>query len=306
MITIEYRLVIIGLLLTTAMQAQVSGTVRDSLTGEPLSYVNIWVAGQNIGSTSDEEGRFELERAKVGDTIVLSAVGYASVSVAAADAKLDVSLAPAFVELEGMTVTPHRDRAKQTVGDFERKEVSFYYGCSTPWLVARYFPYDSLYASTPYFRTVHILTRSRLRHATMHVRLYEQGEDGLPGALLHDQPIVAKIKKGKRVTKVDLRREGLRVPESGFFVAVEWLILPENRYYYTYTTDDSGYEVETYNYQPTVGGILRRKPFTYTYLKGEWTATTGSAEDFKLDDFVSGKDANDLYMLPAIEVELMD
>ena len=35
--------------------SQIRGVVKDSLTGNPIPYVNIWVENENIGTTSEEK-----------------------------------------------------------------------------------------------------------------------------------------------------------------------------------------------------------------------------------------------------------
>jgi hypothetical protein len=57
-----------------SLSAQTRGTVIDSL-GMPIPYVNIWVDGENIGTTSQEDGTFTLNSSKE-KVLVFSAVGF--------------------------------------------------------------------------------------------------------------------------------------------------------------------------------------------------------------------------------------
>lgn len=49
--------------------------IIDSKTKEKIPYVNIWVENENIGTTSNEKGEFEL---KINNTkiILFSAIGF--------------------------------------------------------------------------------------------------------------------------------------------------------------------------------------------------------------------------------------
>lgn len=57
-------------------QQEVSGTVVDAETGEPLPGVNIIVKDTNIGTSTDLNGEFVLDVETLQDTLVISFVGY--------------------------------------------------------------------------------------------------------------------------------------------------------------------------------------------------------------------------------------
>ena len=49
------------LLISFSLSAQIKGVVKDSISGKPIAYVNIWVENENIGTTSEENGSFSLD-----------------------------------------------------------------------------------------------------------------------------------------------------------------------------------------------------------------------------------------------------
>ena len=56
--------------------SQVTGKVSDP-TGEPLPYVNIYIEGSFSGTTSNENGDYELEVSEDGSyTVVFQSLGY--------------------------------------------------------------------------------------------------------------------------------------------------------------------------------------------------------------------------------------
>jgi len=59
-----------------ALAQQVSGTVRDAQTGDPLPGVNVVVKGTTLGTATDLEGRYSLTVPSLQDTLVFSFVGY--------------------------------------------------------------------------------------------------------------------------------------------------------------------------------------------------------------------------------------
>ena len=51
-------------LISFSLSAQIRGVVKDSISGEPIPYVNIWVENETIGTTSEADGTFFLEASK--------------------------------------------------------------------------------------------------------------------------------------------------------------------------------------------------------------------------------------------------
>ena len=88
---IRYVGVLVLALINTAVWAQtVSGTVTDE-NNQPLPGATIVVQGTNTGTTSDFDGNYQI-RARQGQTIVFSYVGYATQNVVVNSTTLDVSL----------------------------------------------------------------------------------------------------------------------------------------------------------------------------------------------------------------------
>ena len=81
-------------------EIEVSGTVADAQTGEPLPGVNIVVEGTTVGTSTDMDGNYTLE-APSDATLVFSFVGYQEVTVnIEGRQQIDVEMKQAVTELE--------------------------------------------------------------------------------------------------------------------------------------------------------------------------------------------------------------
>jgi hypothetical protein len=60
--------------------AQVSGTIVDDRSGEPLIGASVLIKGTSTGAISDFDGKFSLD-AKQGDVLTISYIGYANKSL---------------------------------------------------------------------------------------------------------------------------------------------------------------------------------------------------------------------------------
>lgn len=91
-----------------------SGIVKDSITGEPLSYVAVLFKGSTIGAMTDDNGAFTLQNDKGYTEIVISSIGYVEKSVKLKAGRkndgLAVMLRPTSYELTEVVVKPKRER----------------------------------------------------------------------------------------------------------------------------------------------------------------------------------------------------
>lgn len=87
----------------------VSGVVTDSVTGEPLPYVNIYLKGSDLGVTADGEGKFRLKTSKNFIALQVSSLGYATkdfyVNKGKENIGVNIRLAPSGTVLEEVVVT---------------------------------------------------------------------------------------------------------------------------------------------------------------------------------------------------------
>ena len=88
---------------TFAQDRTVSGTVSDA-SGLPIPGANVQVKGKSKGVQTDFDGKFKIQAAAT-DVLVFSYVGMKAQEVKASSASVNVKLASAATELEGLVVT---------------------------------------------------------------------------------------------------------------------------------------------------------------------------------------------------------
>src|SRR5690625_2833874 len=100
------------------IQEQVGGQVTDAETGETLPGVNILVKGTTIGSSTDQDGNFELTVPSLEDTLVVSFIGYQTEEVPISGrSKIDIRLIPGAIMGEEMVVVGYgTQRAEEVTG----------------------------------------------------------------------------------------------------------------------------------------------------------------------------------------------
>lgn len=93
---------------------KISGRATDGVAKEPLPFINIYLQGTNIGTTTDINGRYVLETKKMSDTIVASCVGYHTMKTKISSALLQTinfEMERADVNLEEIIILPGENPA---------------------------------------------------------------------------------------------------------------------------------------------------------------------------------------------------
>ncbi len=280
------RLVTILLLCCTQYcLGQIKSVIVNSETQEPIPYVNIWIENENIGTTSDENGVFSLNSENTKN-IIFSAIGFETTKINTENIQGKVSLKPKNIELSEVIITPQKRSQKLVIGKFKKSKINHYFGAGgskTPWIVARYFPYKSEYKNTPFLMKIRMLTDSDVKNAKFNIRLYRVDKNGKPSAYLYDKNIIGIARKGKHITEFDIADLQIKFPQEGFFIAVEWLVIPENKHEYSYTMKGSKKKYKGFSYEPAIGTVpTPTNENTWIFVAGKWKKIpTKAGEDLK-------------------------
>jgi hypothetical protein len=287
------------LILSNLALSQISATVINEETKAGIPFVNIWVENQNRGVTSNTQGEFVIN-ASESATLVFSAIGFETTYFSADSIDELVTMKPVVNQLDEIVLRPKIGDKKLKIGSFKRGKINHYFACGLkPWISARFFKYDSIVEQTIFLKKISILTDSNIKNSQFNLRLYGINENGAPEGYIYDQNIIVTAKKGKRVTKVDLTELNIQFPESGFFVAVEWLIIADNKHDNEYQMKGSKNKDSFVTYEPSIGTIpTENDENSWVFMNGRWSKV------WKVFSISNKKNENNKYNLLAIELTL--
>ena len=220
------------LVFTNLLSAQIKGVVKDSITGKPISYANIWVENENIGTTCESNGEFEIKATK-DKKLIVSIIGYYS-KKCLLNSNNEILLKQKLIELEKVTVFNYKNLETFKVGNSEFKRITYLQG-KYPQVLAKKFDYDSIYNRTPYLKEIEVFTKSEVKNATFKLRilLYDKITD-LPIIDLVDEDIIVTVKKGRNKTIINVSKYKIKFPESGIVIGLESMIIDANKYTESY------------------------------------------------------------------------
>lgn len=277
---------------------QIKAVIFDNETKEKISYVNIWIGNENIGTTSNENGEFFIENSK-GEILVLSSLGYETMKINLKEVPSEIFLIPKSYELDEVIVSTKKESKEKTIGAFQDSEIGYYYATKkNPEIKARLFDYDASYSETPFLKSIKFRINSDIKNAKFNIRFYSIGDNGQPDKPIYEKNIIGISKKGTKNLEIDLSDLNIYFPKDGLFISYEWLIIEENEFNISVPIQDSNKRIEKTLYEPKVGLLpVSKNTNSWLYKNGKWE----KVERFKGN---SPKPYLDNYGILAIELTL--
>ena len=258
-------------LITFSLSAQVKGVVKDSITGEPIPFVNIWVENENIGTTSETNGSFTLD-IKDDKKLIFSALGYETKIISSKSEIIYLKLI--VYELNEVVVENSKKTKEIKLGSFKKGKIKLYYGSGIkPTTLAKKIEFTDEVSNYPFLKEISFLSLCQIKKAKIILRFFELDNNGLPGADYLNENIIIEVKEGKNINKIDLEKYNIKIPKKGIFIAFEWMIIEDNKYTFEYTIEEEDNKIKHKNgltYQPIIGTIPSEEQSSWQFSQGKW------------------------------------
>jgi hypothetical protein len=258
---------------TLSLSAQIKGVVKDSISGKPIAYVNIWVESENSGTTSEENGSFSLD-IQEEKNIVFSALGYETKILKSTEIG-NVSLVQKTYLMPEIVLQASKGTKQIKISNYKKSKINHYYGAGKqPTIIARKIDFNEEIKKHQFLKEIKFLSTSQIEKSKIMLRFFEVDKEGKPGNDYLEKNIVLEIKKGKNNNIIKLEEYNIKIPENGIFIAFEWMIIEENIYRFEYTKSEEEHKIKHYdglNYQPHIGTVPSETQTSYTYSKGNWS-----------------------------------
>ncbi|MBF6641456.1 carboxypeptidase-like regulatory domain-containing protein [Flavobacterium sp. J49] len=249
-----------------AERNEVKGVVKDSLSGQPIPYVNIWVENENIATTSEEDGTFSINVAS-DKNLIFSALGYEKKTIKASQATAVFLSSKAF-DLDEVIISNSIGTKQMVIGQTENTVAQAF--DNGPRIDVKYFPYNSAYQKTKYIKKIMLNTDSRIEDATVKIRFYRVDANGFPGEEMLKKDLIVSVKYGTRHNKIDLSDYNLVMPKAGLFVGFEKLMIEKNKKEKTVTDQNTKtIQIQKIYYPFILYNYVEREAL-FTFSGGKW------------------------------------
>ena len=253
----NYYLLAILLIVTTSAFAQSKCfTAYDSINSSAISYANIW-KNNTIYANSDLNGKFCIKEADLDNQFRISCIGYLTKPI---DLNSNtISLKKENVILREIAVVNPKNKRKIKLGktsgtnrglvatyDLSRSEVG------------KSFVVDE--ENQFYLKEVKFKTFTSKKGRTMGIKIYSLNDSNEPNQLISSEYNIITLEKGSNITTYSFEDNLIPVPKNGIFVALQLLLIEENKQYGT-----SGKLVDYFFYEPSIAattGVKEELSFT--------------------------------------------
>lgn len=255
------------LLISISLSGQIRGRVSDKSTGQPIPYANVFLKDKPIGATTDMKGDFEIKTNIENNELIVSAIGYESQLINGHDSNFTILLIPKTYELSEIKIRPKKNISKLIIDSYNKNKIHSYFSCGGfPWIVGKYFKFQPEYNSTPFIKQIKLLASCvSIDSGVFNLRIISFKEDGTPGVDMLDKNLIIKAESGaKKNTIVDLSKYNITFPPQGLMIAVEWLIIDQNKWVWK----------DRVQYLPQFGTMTKEgESMTWAYTGGRWNRT---------------------------------
>lgn len=295
---------ILFLLTTLSISAQVKGVVLDSISGKPIAYVNIWVENENIGTTSEENGTFLLDL-KEEKNIFFSALGYETKTLKSSDIAT-VSLVQKVYEMPDVVLEIPKQTKEIEVGDYESSGFRWHLNANYN---AIYFKPTADTKEYPFLKQIKFHTLSAIKNSKLRIRIVECNPDLSIGEDIIEEEILVDIKKGSKANSINVSNFKIKIPEKGFFIVFEKLLIEENKYCWERNHKSPSGEkkiIKSCSYQPNLAYIPSEENnalYAYNVLIWEKHEKVMLEKPKSYENLLMRK-YHDKYLVPSLEITL--
>ncbi|MFT6748683.1 MAG: hypothetical protein ACJAQ1_000604 [Flavobacterium sp.] len=298
--------VLFCLFLTTAIPvfSQIKGVIVDS-KNQPIPYVSIAVANENIGTTSQDDGSFILRISNTSKTILFSALGYEKYSAKASNIQ-KVILQETKYPLDEVVLDTYKNKKQIVVGKIQSG--GFRYSFSVNFHSVYYNRTQEMVAF-PYIQKIKFYTKSKIDKANIRIRLVECNPDLSFGEEMFKQNQIVEVRKGTSSNILDLKELKLKIPEFGFYIVFEKLLVQKNKFNQEIKyTNISGEKVKAQKtqYQPDLA-FVPTEINNYSYSPNGLNWKEGKKiqlENPKNFSNILMRKYDDNYLVPSIQLTL--
>ncbi|WP_298224125.1 carboxypeptidase-like regulatory domain-containing protein [Flavobacterium sp.] len=272
--------VLLTFLICISVSAQIKGVVKDSITKQPIPFVNISVENENLGATSEENGAFKIHVSEQSKNLIFSALGFEKKKVGLAKTA-EVYLKPMAYQLDEVTISKRFETREKEIGETDNQIFQAF--DNGPRIDTKFFPYFPSYKKTKFIKQVIISTDSQIDDATFKIHFYSVGASGFPGEELLAKDFIVSVSKGEKRTKFSVTKFNLRMPKDGIFVGFEKLIIEKNKVEKTIINPNTQQTQTKITYYPFVLYAAIERDFTFAYSGGKWIKKTQRNADNATD-----------------------
>ena len=209
-------------------QLDIKGKVLDSLTSDPLPYVNISILKADKGTYSNLEGLFNISANK-SDSILFSFVGYNSVKYLASDIPQQILMAESITQLTELVVSAKKTLSiTDEIGFAKNKRTGIFRDMKQAGLFLENSRSLDGFITEIFInlgnRTFEKSSNKSRRDYRVRVKIYKVNKNGnLSNELIFNYPEIIDVRENQKKIKLKLIDYYVPFPKQGCLLSIEFL-----------------------------------------------------------------------------------
>lgn len=226
--------VILWLSILNTYAQTISGQVLALPDSAPIPFATLTNQTRQWGQSATKDGAFTLDQLKSNDTLIVSSVGYNEIRIPYTELYNNIKLYLTVRPIQLSEVQIKKKGRFKNIWLGSKENASF---ASVGSLSSQNLQQVALFIPNPNQFEGHIIkvgywvaSLGKAR-TPFRVRIYKN-EGEKPGKDLLTQSLVVRAKRSKAWCDLDVSEFEISFPSDGFFVAMEWLVVPDKRYWF--------------------------------------------------------------------------
>jgi len=219
-------IIVVSALCPLLLDAQTmhTGTVVNKTTRMGVPFATIGLMKMNTGTNANDSGYYQLNTGlKADDTLIVSSVGYftAKIPTSQVSSGMVIDLEEKLTPLKEILIAPLTGQMTM-INQYNNCGLNSYFSAGFITQIAQHFA-----APVANSRLKEIQICKQGDQSIFRLRIYSVNpKTGAPDYDLADTLI--EINSSKKKVDIDVSKYNILFPETDFFIAVEWLKIPQN------------------------------------------------------------------------------
>lgn len=267
--------IILLLITTLSLSAQIKGVVLDSISGKPIPYVGVFTSKPEFNFSSNKKGKFKAENLTKQDTLWFFTTGYEEKKITVEGLSKKILLKPILNNQEKENINLYNQK-KQWI-DFQTNNSSSLKTTSSLSTSLKAYFIEGINSSNKKiildkfsFKAVNLTQKTNV----FKIRFFKVDSLHKVGEEILTESIIVKMETSEKrepyavyhfnaLQEIDLLDKEIEIPEEGFYIALESINIKQNQYNAIFNkTNNSLISPSIYatNIEANV----------YSYVKGNW------------------------------------
>ena len=238
-------------------QQRVKGIIINSNTKIPIPYATLGLMNKNIGTTSSENGLFEIQCNAFfeKDSLLITCTGYEPrvISFNLKDSAFaTIELKENVIALDEIIISPKKDWAYVTVNDFTSFDHNYVSSTGFVTQLAQHFKLPQQKSILCHIKIGKLGGLFKNSKSIFKIHIYDI-DSITKGPSAELTTALIEVKSTKAIVNIDVKKYKIFIPNSDFFIAIEWLKIPYNKMNHTQIVN--GTKSEHITYLPSISYI---------------------------------------------------